>query len=314
MNILAKYSIYNVLRNADGGGGGAAGGAAAAGGAVAGGAAAGGAAAGGAAAGGASEPFYKPWGLDDAASKQIIDRGFTEPKALVQSWMEADRIARARNVFEKPDPTKPQEWKGFTELGWTEDPAKYTVEKPDLGEGGQIHDGIFSAFTQAAHKAKVAPWQAKEIYGEVAKVMNVTIAEQDAAAQRASQELDQKLRTEWKADYDRNKALAGRAMSALGVAAQDAGEIEKLLGAPSMVKLFHTIGGLMGEDQLVGQGGGVGISESIEKIEADKRAFAANPQKTKALGDPSHPQHKDVSAEWAKIAERLAKAQKAKAA
>jgi hypothetical protein len=307
MNILAKYSIYNVLRNADGGAGAGGAGAGAAAGAGAG-AAAGAGAGAGAAAG--AQPFYQSWGLDEAASKQIIDRGFTDPKTLVQSWLEADRIARSRNVFEKPDPTKPQEWKGYTELGWTEDAAKYAVEKPDLGEGGKIHDGIFSAFTKAAHGAKIAPWQAKQVYGEVAKAMQAEIAAQDSAARTAAAELDTALRGEWKGDYERNRTLAGRAMQALGVASADAGKLEELLGSPGLVKLFHTIGGMMGEDQLVGRGSGAaGLGESIDKIEADKRAFSANPQKLQALRDPAHPQHKDVSAEWAKIGERLARAQ-----
>lgn len=305
MDLLRKYLLSNVLRAPeDGAGGGGGGGGDAA-------AAAAAAAAAGGGGGGDAKPFYSTAGLDADGVKFINDRKFDGWAPLVKSAIDSDRVARARNLMDKPDPNKLSEWKGYSELGWVEDATKYTIEKPKVGEGEVLHDGMFATFTKAAHAAKLAPWQAKAVFEEMFKFGNTELKNMDTASAGEIKRAEDALQAKWGADFPRNKTLAARAMRHFGLGAKDSKLLDGALGSPGLVEMFHAIGDMIGEDKLPENGGGgFGSGESIDAIEADKRKFAGDALKRKALGDPSHPQHKDVAAEWAKIGEREAAARR----
>jgi hypothetical protein len=254
-------------------------------------------------------------GLDADGVKFINDRKFDGPALLVKSAIESDRVARARNVIERPDPSKLGEWKGWSELGWIEDVGKYgqSAAKPraDASKGEIFDQATFDVFTKAAHGAKIPASQAAPLFEALFKHGNQVMGELQAEQRRAEAALEQTLKTDWGPDYPVKKALAGRAMHFLNVDDGDAGVLDKLLGSPRMVKLFARFGDMIGEDNMpVGGGSGPIMGESVDAIEADQRKFMAGPLKIKALKDPSAANHQDIEREWTKLGVRLAAAQR----
>lgn len=289
----------------DAAGEGAAGGAAVgAGAAAAGSAAAGaaGAAAGGAAAGG-DKPFYDSWGLDDDGKKIIADRGIKAPSDIIKSWSEADKMARARNVIEKPDATKPQDWKGFTEIGWVEDLAKYVVAKPEVKAGQQLDEQMFGDFGKLAHQAKVAPWQAKIIFDGMFENIHARGAELETRAAGQMAELKTQLEKEWGPQAKARTERASRAMQFLGFGAEDVGELEKIAGSARTLKMFDKLAQMVGEDSLNVPNNGDNGGLSPEAAGAERRKLEADPAWMAIFNNPRHPSHKDYNAKRQQLLE-----------
>jgi hypothetical protein len=244
--------------------------------------------------------------------KFIEDRKFADPATVIKSAIESDRVARSRNVIEKPDPTRLQDWKGYGELGWTDDAAKYgaAIEKPKPGQGEVLDEKVFGEFTKLAHGAKVAPWQAKQIFDGLFKFVNGEVAAADAKGAKALSDLEEGLKKDWGQDYNGNKERARRAMVAFGVGAEDGKELDAMLGAPRMVKLFHAISSKLGEDQLPAGGGGGGggdLPMTIAATEAAIRALHGDENFVKVMDDARHPQNKDFIAKRQRLISHLAK-------
>jgi hypothetical protein len=305
-----KLLLISIPRDGENGAGAGAGGAGAggagAGGAGAGGAGAAGAGAGaagaGAGAGGAAEPFYHSWGLDEAGIKFVNDRAFSDPKTLVKSAIEADTMARSRNVIEKPDPKKPGEWKGYSELGWVEDAAKYGVKPPafDAAKGEVFDPQMHKDFVAASHELKLAPWQAEGVFNKMFATMNARVKEMETRGQGELAKLDADLRNEWGQDYDAKKTLAERALSTIGEKLKldltDKQALNSFMGSPKMVRMFNMIGEIMGEDTLrQGSGGGSPLgNKSPSAIEADLRKLENDPEFLTAMADQRHPLYRDM--------------------
>ncbi len=100
-------------------------------------------------------------------------------------------------------------------------------------------------------------------------------ATQTLADARYLQESETALRNKWGPDYDRNKALAERAIGALFGAESDVANLElkngSLLGSlPSFARGMAQVGRLMGEDPLIGMSGAGGedLQNQIDTITA----------------------------------------------
>jgi hypothetical protein len=300
--LLDKYLIANVPHEGEGVGTPAAAAPAAAAPAAAAPAAAAPAAAAGAA-------FYEAWNLDPEHKQFVQDKGFTDPATLVKSAREADRMARERNVIDRPDPKKPQDWKGFSELGYVDDPAKYlaAVEKPQGAD-----EGLFGAFAKAAHGAKIAPWQAKALFASLQAYGDKEIGDLDAAIAGQAKALEAALRQEWPGQkFEVNRDLARRTATALGIGKAESSELEKVIGAPRLVKMMHKLGTMMGEDQLIGGDGGGGFGMSPVQAGVERRKLEGDPNWMKVLNDPAHPQHGDYAAQRMRLIEIEARAPRA---
>jgi hypothetical protein len=294
------------------GGAGAGAGAAGAAGAAAGGTAAGSGAAAGSAAGSggsAAAPFWKnsEYGFDDATVRFFDSKNYPDIKTALSSLRHADEHARSRNVIEKPNPEKLQEWNGYSELGWTEDRTKYAVEKPKIADGEKFDDAEFTAFTDIAHKARVAPWQAKAIYDGMHQAANQRLRDIASSGANARRELENKLRTDWGTNFDANKELARRAATFFGknFTVQ---QIDALIGSPAAMQMFYDIGAAMGEDKLVisqGDSGLEGMTPGAAR--AERLKLEADPNWMKIFNDPRHSQQKDYVAQRQRLIDIEAK-------
>lgn len=230
-------------------------------------------------------------GLDGDTVKFLDGKNFPDIKTALSSAREADTLARSRKVVDKPDPANVKGWGGFTELGWVADRQQYKVEPPKVGEG-EVHDEkAFKTFNDAAHDARLAPWQAKAVYDAMHAHDNASLKALKQSGATANLELENQLRTEWGDKFDQNKELAKRAFSQFKPDAISAAQMDQIMGNASFVKLFNAIGAAMGEDKLVGgQNAGFG-AKTPAAARAELMQLESDPAWFSIFNNPRHPQN-----------------------
>ena len=259
-------------------------------------------------------PGGDPWyvslaGLDADTQKWISDKKFADVATALKSGMHADHVARDRNVLQRPTEGKLGEWDGWKDLGWTEDRKAYAVTAPeDIRKGFPDYNDAFElAFVDAAHKARVPATQAKAILGDMLGYIKGTYEQAGIQGAKASADLTATLDREWGADAGKNRELSQRAARALGVPVDDMAALEKVMGAPGLVKMFHQIGTMMGEDKLIDPkvpgGGGLtaaGARAELQRLNADGGHVTA-------LGDATHPAHQAAKEARQKLMDVIAR-------
>jgi hypothetical protein len=256
--------------------------------------------------------FAKPdYAFDEPTRKFFEGKNYPDEKTALSSLRHADELARGRNVIEKPDPTKVKDWNGFTELGWNPDKTKYTVNKPTLKDGETIDEGLFGAFVDIAHANKVPPFQAEAIFTAMHELEQTQ--SKDAATRGAAEKrkLDQKLRTEWGADYDSKIAGARRAFAFLGGEDFNADEISAAIGSPRTAKLFAKLHELIGEDHMPAPGAGGSGPLSPNSAKAERLGLESDPNWMKVFQNPRDPKHADYVAHRQRLIEIEAKGSRA---
>lgn len=295
---LKNYLLSNVARNAGGepGGGGAADGA------------------------NKGDPWHKPFGFDDSQVRYLADKGIGSaadlPKLLKQT-MDFEGIVRDRdlkNYIKRPAADKIHEWDGWKELGWKEKPEDYAFAALDdkaKKELGFEYDGaLWDALRLSAHKHRVPLSAAQALHDDLLGVVKQRAMDLKAKGVADETALKTALRGEWKGDYDRKIEIGKRSAAALGIGIEDASELEKIIGAPRLAKLFATIGERLGEDFLRdGHGGGNGLPDSVEAIEAELRKLEGDDNWMRIFRDERHPQHGDYVRQRQSLIERIANAQ-----
>lgn len=232
-------------------------------------------------------------GLDADTVKFLDGKNFPDVATALSSARQADTMARDRNVISKPDVNNLKGWGGYTELGWTPDRQAYKLEAPKLGDG-EVHDEkAFAKFTDLAHDARLAPWQAKAVFDGLHKHTNDSLKALRDAGATANRELSEGLKAKWGADkYDEKVELAKRAFSHFKPDAITGAQMDQLMGSAAMVELFEKIGSAMGEGNLVGQSGGGFGQKTPAQARAERLKLEADPDWLKAFQNPRDPQHK----------------------
>jgi hypothetical protein len=256
------------------------------------------------------DPWYASLqGLDADTTKWISDKKFADVATALKSGMHADHVARDRNVLQRPAEGKLGEWDGWKDLGWTEDRKAYAVSAPeDIRKGfPEYNDAFEQAFVDAAHKARVPAAQAKSILGDVLGYIKGTYEQIGADGAKAAADLSATLDQEWGADAAKNRELAQRAARSLGVPIDDSSALEKVMGSAGLVKLFHKIGSMMGEDRLRDPGAPASGTLSAAGAKAELQRLNADAGHVVALGDATHPAHQAAKAARQRLLELIAK-------
>jgi len=322
--MMRTYLLSSIFRAPEGAGaggagadpgaaGGAGGGGAAAGGG-AGGAAAGGTggAAGGAgasagagpgASGGQAEPWYAPFKLDKDLVEHIEGKKFADIGTALRSGFEADKVARSRNVIEKPDPKGDiKSWNGWETLGWQKDGAKYGAEiaPPDPKSLNFTYDGeMWDSFKKLAHENRIPVAQAKAMHDGLLKFWGERVDRLTQDGSKKLQDANAALDAKWGDKAQANRERARRAATTLGVTAEQFAAIEKVSDGASTVELFNKIGELMGEERLQtggGAGGGALGGMSSTSLKAERGRLEATDDFKAALNDPKHPRRAELMA------------------
>lgn len=314
---MKKHSGFLFSDGAAGQGGAAAPGGGAGAGAGAGGGSAAAAAPGGgsgAPAGGAqpySGPFYAnpEYGLDADTQKFFEGKNYPDVKTALASHRHADEAARSRNVIIKPDPAKLNDWSGWSELGWIDNAEKYgaAVTKPTLKDGEQFDDAGYNALLKAGHEARVLPSQLTALANALHANEQQQITNLRNAGAQANSDLDKALRGNWGKDYDKNVELAKRAFKHFKVDEVTGAQVDSVLTAPGMVKLFYDIGAAMGEGSLVdmnGNGNNLG-GDNLEALNAELNRLQGDPETVRIMNDQRHPRYREISDKRTDLVNRI---------
>ena len=193
-------------------------------------------------------------------------KGWKGPADALKGYVEMERYAGGA-VRIPGETAAPEEWGKFYErLGR---PAKAEDYKLPVPEGQD--DGFAKRAAGWFHEAGLPAKQA----GKLAEQWNAWQAEQDAAFKQQDQANLATLKKEWGGQYDAKAALAQRAMKL--ASEQEKQRIEWALGSAGALKFFAGFGARLGEDKLIGDGGG-GFGASPEAARAELAALQADPQ------------------------------------
>jgi hypothetical protein len=152
---------------------------------------------------------------------------------------------------------KPEEIAAYRQkIGVPETPDGYTWQDPEGYTPTETDKAMRGTMAKAFHDANISAEAAKALtatYREMITAQAQAIKDADA---KYAQESDAALKTEWGADYEKNKTYAGRAAKEIfGDQFDDARNIEDkngkfVLDNPIMLKALAKIGREMGEDRL----------------------------------------------------------------
>lgn len=240
--------------------------------------------------GGTAPPAHAPgesfdfpgWrdGLQDAGMKAAAER-FNSIEDMLTSNITLRKEIGDRIRLPGPNAT-PEDIQKFRKgLGVPDDPKAYKLELPDGVTVSEMDQGLIDAVRPIAHEANMsnAAFNAL-VNGMVAKAKEVE-AETDKALKNAAIEATGELKKEWSTEYDKNRELAYRTITAFGgdglKATVDQAEIAgfgKLGDWPPFLRLMATIGKRSDEgDMLLG-----GAGEGRQSAEAELKALVeANP-------------------------------------
>lgn len=258
----------------------------------------------------AAKNWYDDFKPSPEAVSFLQEKKYTDFNTFAASAMEADRLARSRNVLEKPAPDKILEWQGWEHLGWKPKLDDYALKPAKMDGAPDEMIGLAGEFTSLvrniAHAARVplpaAQMIADQLAGKLAE-FDKALSTKDAAARAAETE---KLRSEWGQDYSRNEELARRAFQHFAKGDEAAMAELIAIGSPRVMKIFAEIGKSIGEDQLV-TAGGAPLPQSLDALAAQLRQFR---HENKAImQDQSHIRHKDVLAAYEQLSMRKANAE-----
>ncbi|HXF45752.1 MAG TPA: hypothetical protein VNK91_06500 [Burkholderiaceae bacterium] len=268
--------------------------------------------------GSGAEPFKGPYYedprlaelFDDDLKRFAAGKAFPDLKTQLRQGMEADRMARERNVIEAPDPKALDKWfeKYGERIGWVPDATKYQLKDPDkVPEGVRPDNAIRDLVAKTAHKHKIPLPAAQGLYADLFNYFSGKIAEQAARMAKAEQDLAAELEREWGADKERNIELARRAVRHFAVDDDTKEALERALGAPKLIKFFHRLGSMIGEDKLeASAGGGGALPESLAALEVELARLESDPEWMKVFRDPRHRLYKEHVAQRQRIIDRMA--------
>lgn len=189
----------------------------------------------------------------------------------LDSYVNLEKRVGANTVIA---PTRGETTKFFADnkeaLGVPDAADGYEYQPPELPEGME-----WDAATEQAARAFALD---RNLPGDLFKEMmdfevqaRIGMFKEIAQAEAQDEEKTKAALTKaWGADYDRNTEIAKAVPQALGLEADDIEAINGKIDSPVLLKLFHKIGELMGEDQLKGAmegSGGFGTSAQAAKAE-----------------------------------------------
>jgi hypothetical protein len=175
-------------------------------------------------------------------------KDFKDIGGLTKSFIEAQKLVGGSVRLPKADASDEEWGKFYTRLGRPDAADKYELKRPAVPEGVPYDEGLEKNFKAWAHEAGLHPRQAQRLLDRftAAQAENLTTYRKGMETGIAE------LKKEWGANFDKNAALAVKAVNELG-----GDEIKGLLDStglgnhPALVKFFANLGAQLGEDTIV---------------------------------------------------------------
>ena len=199
-------------------------------------------------------PAWLP-GADETLVGYVQNKGWTEPKQILDSYVNLEKLLgadRAGNtvVLPKPDAPKAELDAFFNKLGRPAEPTGYKIPVPEgttpefaNAAAARMHElGV----SKTAGEALASWWNEQAAAAQTAQkaTLDASIAADDAA-----------LKTAWGAAFQQNVAVAQAAVRALGVDKATIDKLEAGMGLKATMEFFHKIGAKTGESDFVSGSG-----------------------------------------------------------
>jgi hypothetical protein len=223
--------------------------------------------------------------FDEDTRKMVETKAFKTPADLAVAYRGLEKRLGERPIGD-PDPENLEAWAGWEKLGVPKDIADFKLTKPEMPEGLEFDDGLTAAVL--AKTGKFLPPKVAQLMQDAASEYMIGLFQQNQEA-HAKTVADQTaaLNEEWGADADARTARAKQVFSTVFEGDVEAlNQLEKVVGAPSVLRLLDKLGGMLGEDKLhVDPNGGAGVAA----IQAQIDKYRADPDFMKSYntrGDP----------------------------
>lgn len=198
----------------------------------------------------AAPDWAKDWTPDDR--KSWAAKGALDPNGLWKSYTSLEKAMSSTHRVTLPKEGDAESLKAFNKaIGVPETADKYEIDVPE-----KYGDAEFGkAFAGAAHAAGLTPTQVKSLntwWNEQAKTA-IEAAEKDQSTgfEQKKAAATASLQKELGAQYQTTFNLADRTASALGFTAAELLAIENTIGTEALIKRFASVGGRIGEKNLV---------------------------------------------------------------
>lgn len=232
--------------------------------------------------------------FSDEQRRTLTGSGLTvdDPLDAVAQLLDQERAAQ-RRLGAKPDSLmpKPEEGQSLAEwrrkhaetFGLPENADGYKVERPESWpENAPWDDQLASRVQELGAKHAVEPELIQEFTNLYAEKMAGLVEETETQLEASRTRMMQELETEWGDQMQGNLTRAKQAASAIAEEAgfspehvqQLSNTLAKGTGDANVIKLFATIGEMMGEDSFSGGqgGGGDGAAGAMGLSPAEARA------------------------------------------
>lgn len=228
-------------------------------------------------------------------------------RAILESFHNLEtKMGSAR--LTAPKPGEVDKWDGWKDLGLPEEP-KYEIQRPPAEEGVPYNEELETFMMPKLHAAKLLPFQVQAITDALHEYTKGVMAGGAEAAAADQAEMDKALAKEWGAEKDVKIAMAQKAARFMEIGAEDAAELNRVLGSARLVKHFARLGEMLGEDRLKGgaqPGNTFGMTP--EGAKAERQRLLADKGFSDAYYDKSNPGHKAAVAKIEALAKIRAKA------
>lgn len=175
--------------------------------------------------------------------------------------------------------------------------------RPETADGYSI-DGAEELANHAKEWFLEAGLTQRQAETLAAKYQDFAAKEMEAQQHHLSaQDIEQleTLKREWGGAYDRNVALAQRAVRHFGGDLADLEQLEDVLGAGALVKLFYRIGSAMTEDAMPVTDGSQLFSMTAEQAKSEIKRLMGDKQFNDAFLNKHHPRHADIMSKRAEL-------------
>jgi len=188
----------------------------------------------------------------------VKNKGYKTPDDVLKNVKELEGMVGGRVKMPTPESSAEEVNAFYQKLGKPVGPDAYEIVRPEMPEGMNYDEDMEKGFREVAFEHHASNEQTKAMVDWFNKYEINRYNDFMAEKQRLETEGLEKLRGEWKIDYDENVKISNRACHQLGGDEFIALMEETRLGNnPVMIKTFHDIGVKILSDSLIkGDGSG----------------------------------------------------------
>lgn len=241
--------------------------------------------------------------LPDELKNDSALQQFTDVQSLAKSYLSTKSMVGKKGVIVPGEKATDEEWSHFFKSIGQPEADKFDVKPP---EGREVNQELVSKFKEMAHKSGLLPKQAQALFDWYLGFESETVSQASVKKDLATKEALDGLRKEWGEGYDKNLALGELAIADVG-----GEEFAKYLTEtglakdPTIIKFLSKVGGLLGEDRIVGDGSGR-FGQTPAEIEKEITDIMGN--SNHPYFDRSHPSHSAAVKEMEIRYQKLSKA------